>query len=49
MPDLGKYGTEILGAYAGGLAVLCVLLVLSVLRARRVRAQLDAAEERRNA
>ncbi|MCR9067256.1 MAG: heme exporter protein CcmD [Rhodobacteraceae bacterium] len=47
MPDLGRYAVEVLSAYAGSLSVLAILVVLSVIRARRVRARLDAVEARR--
>lgn len=47
MPDLGKYQAEVLSAYAVTLVLLVALVVLSWLRARKVRRQLDEVEERR--
>lgn len=51
MPDLGKYATEVLSAYAVSLLLLLAIVVASVMSARRARAALDAAEteEQRNA
>ena len=46
MPDLGKYAGAVLGSYGVGLALLAVIVILSVLRARRVKRALDAAEAR---
>jgi heme exporter protein D len=45
MPDLGKYATEVLSAYAITLALMAVLLLLSVQRGRKARAALRRAEE----
>ena len=47
IPDLGKYATEVLLAYGVSIALLVILIALSVRRARRVRAQLEAVEARR--
>jgi heme exporter protein D len=46
MPDLGKYEVAVLGSYAVGLALLAVIVILSVVRSRRVKRALDAAEAR---
>lgn len=46
MPDLGKYAVEVLSSYGVSLGLLAVLVVASVLRARRVKAQLDEVEAR---
>ena len=46
MPDLGKYADTVLSAYAGSIVVLIALVVLSVWRGRRVRAELKQVEER---
>lgn len=47
MPDLGRYAVEVLSAYAGSLTVLVAVVVLSIRRAKRVRARLDRVEARR--
>ena len=46
MPDLGKYAVEVLAAYGVSLALLAAIVGLSVVRARRVRRELDEAEAR---
>jgi heme exporter protein D len=46
MPELGKYAVAVLSSYGLSLALLGVLAALSVARARRVRAQLNALEQR---
>ncbi len=46
MPELGKYAGAVLGSYAVGLGLIAALIVLSVLRARRVKRALEAAEAR---
>ncbi len=47
MPDLGKYAEAVLSSYAISLALIGVLIVASILRSRRVKAQLDEVESRR--
>jgi heme exporter protein D len=46
MPELGKYAVEVLSSYGVSLALLGVLGALSLMRARRVRQQLEALERR---
>ena len=46
MVDLGKYAVYVLSAYAVSLSLIVALVVLSVSRSRRVRARLEAVEER---
>ena len=46
MPELGKYAEAVLSSYAVSLVLLIALVALSVMRARRVRAELDAVEKR---
>ncbi|RKF14220.1 heme exporter protein CcmD [Roseovarius spongiae] len=46
MPDLGKYAAEVLSAYGVSLALLIALCWQSVVRARRVRADLARVEQR---
>ena len=47
MPDLGKYGTEVLSAYLVTIALLAGLILVTWLRSRRVRAALEQAEARK--
>ncbi len=46
MPDLGKYAVEVLSAYGVTLALLAAIVVVSVMRERRVRRDLQDAEAR---
>ncbi|WP_438990470.1 heme exporter protein CcmD [Lentibacter sp.] len=46
MPELGKYAVEVLSAYGVSLSLLLALVVGSVMRARRVKAELEEIEER---
>jgi len=46
MPDLGRYAIEVLTAYGVSIVLLAGIVILSVARARRVRRELDEAEER---
>jgi heme exporter protein D len=46
MPDLGKYADAVLSAYAGAIALLVVIVVMTLWRGRRVRAQMDRMERR---
>ncbi|MGR3323051.1 MAG: heme exporter protein CcmD [Pseudooceanicola sp.] len=48
MPELGKYAAEVLSAYAVSLALLIALVLVSLRRARRMRAELDRVEARRD-
>lgn len=48
MPDLGRYATEVLSAYAGAIALLVILIAASVWKARKVLRQLREAENRRD-
>ena len=47
MPELGKYGTAVLSAYAATIVLLAGLIALTWLRSRRVRAALEKAETRK--
>jgi heme exporter protein D len=47
MVDLGQYAGPVIGAYAGTIALLIGLVVMSALRARRVKRQLAVVEARR--
>jgi len=46
MPELGKYAVYVLSSYAVTLVLMIGLVVLSVARSRRVRAELDKVEKR---
>ncbi|MBT8457114.1 MAG: heme exporter protein CcmD [Rhodobacteraceae bacterium] len=46
MPDLGTYAVEVLSAYAVSIGLLIALVVVSVLRGKRVKRALEAAEAR---
>jgi len=46
MPDLGKYATEVLLAYAATILILAGLVVATWARSRSVRRTLDTAERR---
>ena len=48
MPDLGKYAEPVLWSYAISVGMIVALVGLSVMRSRRVKAQLDAVETRRS-
>jgi heme exporter protein D len=48
MPDLGKYGETILTAYAATIILVAAIVVLSIVRARKVKRQLEELEARRN-
>lgn len=45
-PDLGKYADAVLSSYAVSIVLIVALVAVSVIRARKVRAQLDAIESR---
>ncbi|MGP6085701.1 heme exporter protein CcmD [Antarctobacter jejuensis] len=46
MPELGKYAGAVLSSYAVSLGLIVALVIFSVWRARRVRAELKKVEER---
>ncbi len=48
MPDLGKYGVEVLSAYAVTVLLLVGLVWMTLARSRAVRRALDAAEARKD-
>ena len=47
MPDLGKYAFEVLSSYGVTLALLAVIVLVSIARARKVRAALEEVENRK--
>ncbi|MCA2007441.1 heme exporter protein CcmD [Tritonibacter mobilis] len=46
MPDLGKYADTVLSAYGVSLLLLLALLVMTLMRGGKVRADLKQVEER---
>lgn len=48
MPDLGKYADAVLSAYAASIVLLVLIVVLTLWRGRRVRAEMEALEARRS-
>ncbi len=48
MPDLGKYGDVVLSAYGVSILLLLLLVVASLWRGRRVRAEMERMEKRMN-
>lgn len=46
MPDLGKYADTVLSAYAVSILLLIALVVFSIIRGRKVRAELEKVEQR---
>jgi len=48
MPDLGKYAFAVLAAYGSTLGLLALLIGVSFWRSRKVKAELDDVEARRN-
>lgn len=46
IPDLGTYAVYVLGSYGVSLLLILALVAQSVLRARRVRAELERIENR---
>ena len=44
MPDLGKYASDVLAAYACGLVLLFGIVALSLWQARRARIRLEEVE-----
>ncbi len=46
MPDLGKYTDTVLAAYAVSLGLIVVLVIVSLMRSAKVKAQLQALEEK---
>jgi len=46
MPDLGKYAEAVLSSYAVSIALIAGLIVVSVMRANRVKKQLQEIENK---
>ena len=46
LPDLGKYADAVLSAYGASIVLLVGLVVMSVVKGRRVRKQLQEIEAR---
>jgi len=45
MPELGKYAGAVLSSYAASIALLIFIIAVSIWRARKVKAQLEAVEK----
>ena len=46
MPDLGKYADAVLAAYGVSLILIAAIVVVSVVKGRRIRAEMQAVEAR---
>ncbi|MGI9367499.1 MAG: heme exporter protein CcmD [Ruegeria sp.] len=46
MPELGKYADTVLAAYGVSILLLLALIVFSIQRGRKVRAEMDRVEQR---
>lgn len=46
MPDLGKYAFEVLAAYGASFGLLVFLIAATVIKGRRVRADMKSVEAR---
>ncbi len=44
MPDLGKYADTVLSAYAVSIVLILGILIVSLLRSRRIKAELEKVE-----
>ncbi|MEH6834496.1 MULTISPECIES: heme exporter protein CcmD [Falsihalocynthiibacter] len=49
MPELGKYASEVMAAYAATAVLLAVLIAMTVVKSRRVADALREVENRREA
>jgi heme exporter protein D len=49
MPDLGKYAAEVLGAYGLSLFLIAGLIVVTLRKGRRARAELASIEANKDA
>jgi heme exporter protein D len=46
IPDLGKYADTVMWSYVVSIALLIALIVFSVMRGRKVRAEMEKIEQR---
>jgi heme exporter protein D len=46
MPDLGKYADAVLSSYAVSIALIVALVLVSILRAGKVKKQLEDVESK---
>ena len=46
MPDLGKYADAVLSAYAASIVLLVVIVAMTLIRGRKVRAEMDKIESK---
>lgn len=49
MPELGKYASEVYAAYGATAVLLAVLVAITLIKSRRVAAQLRDVEDQRAA
>mgnify|MGYP000197507368 CR=1 FL=1 len=46
IPDLGKYADTVMWSYVVSIALLVALIAFSVMRGRKVRAEMEKVEQR---
>ena len=46
IPDLGKYADTVMWSYVVSIGLLTALIVLSVMRGRKIRAEMEKVEQR---
>ena len=46
IPDLGKYADAVLSSYAASIVLLVALVAISLMRGRKVRAEMEKVEQR---
>lgn len=46
MPDLGKYADAVLSAYSASIALLVILVVMTLIRGRKLRAEMARYERK---
>ena len=46
MSDLGKYADAVLSAYAASIVLLVVIVAMTLIRGRKVRADMEKIEQR---
>ena len=46
IPDLGKYADAVLSSYAASILLLVALVAFSIMRGRKVRAEMEKVEQR---
>ena len=46
IPDLGKYADAVLSSYAASIVLLVALIAVTLMRGRKVRAEMEKVEQR---